>query len=65
LNSGILRLAVRTGRLAFPPDFFKVDNAIRFGGEKLVDSYDVHGHYLLMGYKLAQKVVAVKRNLLP
>jgi len=64
-SSGILRLTVRTSRFAMPPCFFKVVDTIRFGREKLVDSNDVHGHYLLMGYKLAQGIVVVKRNLLP
>lgn len=62
---GILRLTVRTGRLAFPPDFFKVSNAIGLRGEHFVDFYYVHGFYLLLGHKLAQGIGVVKRNLLP
>lgn len=64
-RSGILRLAVRASGLASPPDFFQVADAVRFGREKLVNSDDVHGHYLLLGHNLAQKIAFVKRNLLP
>jgi hypothetical protein len=59
-GSGILRLAVRAGRLASPPDFFEMVDAIRFGREKFVDSDDVHGYYLLLGLNLAQEVELVK-----
>jgi hypothetical protein len=59
-RSGILRLAVRAGRLASPPDFFEVVDAVGFGREKFVDSDDVHDHYLLLGHKLAQEIAFVK-----
>jgi len=61
----IMRLAVRTDRLTLPSDFFKVGNAISFRGKHLVDFYDVHDLYLLLGQKVAQKAKLVKRNLLP
>jgi len=64
-RGGILRLAIRASRLASPPDFFKVVDAVRFGREKFIDSDDVHGHYLLLGHKLAREIAVVKRNLLP
>jgi len=59
-RSGILRLTVRASGFASPPDFFKVGDAIRFGREKFVNSDDVHGHYLLLGYKLPQEIAFVK-----
>lgn len=59
-RGGILRLAIGASRLASPPDFLKVSNAICFGREKFVDSDDVHGRYLLLGYKLAQEMAVVK-----
>jgi len=61
----ILGLAVWASRLPSPSDLLKMGDTISFGGEQFVDLNDVHGHYLLLGHKLTQAVVACQVFLLP